>query len=237
MAHVATTKGSNNTPGTSFNTASITPSTGELLLLGLISYRTGGDFTTNSVSWNSTALAQDKTITFNNGVDRVHVELWSLPNLTGAASTGTVNYSASVDFKTYFWMRVSGAATASITDSAGGSASGTGTAVATGSFSSVASDDFWVCVMGCTASANPSTVTAAAAWTIDTTNGRELNGATNMVGGMEYIANPGVTSENGQFTITSSNWAAVGMAYKAAGGAAATWGPLLGLYNNRLVNN
>jgi hypothetical protein len=223
VAHVATIKVNDTTPGTTWTTTTVTPSTGELLIVGLVAYRSGGTFTVTA-TWNGNALTEDKTITSTNGADVFRASIFSLPNVTSATAGVAFTFSAATDFKTAFVMRVSGAATSSITDGTGGSATGSSTTPATGAMTSTNSDDFWVSVMGNIDGSNPSTVTAGAGWTIPT-NGSETNGASEVVGGIEYIANPGATSKNGQWTITSSQWNVVGMAYKASAGGGATATP------------
>lgn len=222
VAHVATLKISDNTAGTAANGSSVTPSTGDLLLVGIMAYRSAGAFTITA-SWNGNAMTEDKTTTAiaGNAVSVFRTSLFSLPNVTSATAATALTFSASVDFCTIFTVRVSGAATSSITDGTGGAGNtGTGgaTSISTGAMSSTNSDDFWVTLIGSDSGANPASL-AAAGWTIPT-NGSELNGAANVVAGIAYIANPGATSETGAWTASNSVLATVGMAYKAAGGAA-----------------
>lgn len=219
VAHVATIKGSDNTAGTSTTTSSVTTTTGEVLFLGVVALDSTATFTMTA-AWNTIAMAEDKTVVLVATAGAyLRVSLFSLPIASGAAATAVISFSTTLEFNTWFLMRASGLATSSITDSAGGSGTGTGTAVATGAFTSTASDDYWVSVCASESSANPATVTATSPWTIPT-NGSETNGTANMVGGISYIANPSATSEDGQWTISSSQWRVVGMAYKAlaAGG-------------------
>lgn len=221
VAHSATTKASNNVAATTLTTASVTPVSGDLLILGLASLESAAAHTVSTVTWNSISMTQDKTTAVTISAGGMRVSLWSLPVVTGAAATGLITFSRSVTNKTYFWMRITGAATSSITDSAGGAAVSVsaGTAATTGAFTSTASTDFWITLVGSDSSANPATFTVGSGWTIPT-NGTETNGATNLAAGIEYIPNPGATSETGAFTLSSSNWAIVGMAYKvlSAGG-------------------
>lgn len=226
VAHVATLKISDNTAGTTANGSSVTPSTGDLLIAGIMAYRTAGTFTITA-SWNAQAMTEDKTTTASAGGSTLfRTSLFSLPNVSTATAAPALTFSASVDFCTIFTMRVSGAATSSITDGTGGAgntSSAGATSVSTGAMSSTNSDDFWVTLIGSDSGANPASL-AAAGWTIPT-NGSELNGAANVVAGIAYIANPGATTETGAWTASSSVLATVGMAYNAAaGGGGATRG-------------
>lgn len=211
-----------NNLGTSPQTVTgLTTSSGSLILVVVMGFGTGAavNAPTSVKLDNTTTMTADVTSGDINTSSNFHmrVSIYSLPNVASGAHTATVVWPATIPTNTlYFFVEVSGAATASVVDGTGASGSGVGTAAATGAASSTNGDDFWIAATTSLA-ANPATFTAGAGWTIPT-GGTETNSAANLCGGMEYIANPGATSENGQFTLKTGDWVASVIAYKAAAG-------------------
>jgi len=218
LAQTAVKKIDNDGTSTSV-TNSLTFSAGSLAILGLVQYRAAGARLITSVQLDATTSLQlDKELAqTSDGAAKCHI--YTLANVGAGAHTITVTWTTGGPERvTMFFHEVTGAATASYTDGTGASASGTGTAAASGAFTTLG-DSFIYSLASFDTSSNPATVTANAAWTItDTTNGRETNGAANIVAGSEFKANPGTTSHNGQWTNTNTEWVSLGFAYKAAAG-------------------
>lgn len=219
VAHVETVKTNDNDGGSTATLGPITVASGSLLLIGWISFSSGAPRTVVSAT-----LSGGGGQTFTNdkhfaGASQAATIL-SLANVAAGTYTVALVLSGNFAAGTGWLTEVSGAALSSQQDTAGEDAAGTSANAATGTYASGATDSFWYCCVGSDSGTNPTTITAVSPWTIPT-NGSEVNGAVNNAGGVEYIANPGTSSFNGQMTITSTAWAAVGMAYKAAGTAVA----------------
>lgn len=218
VKHEQTTKTIDNDAGGSTTTGSISLTAGNLLLC-IVNQQRGAASPANPTSVKldgSTDFTLDKGQATDPGGDDAHrVSLHSLANIPGGSHTVTVNYAAGPNRATVFLMEVSGCATASYQDGSGASKfTATTTTPNSGSFSASNSNDFWIAAMVSASSANPATVTAGSGWAIPT-NGSETNGASNCVSGVEYIENPGVTSEDGTWTASSAEHACLVFAYKA----------------------
>jgi hypothetical protein len=228
VAHVQTTKTVDNSGGTSITSGSMTLTAGNLALFAALEFGAFGSalpVPTSAKLDNTTAFTQDLTFEANTSSNfRMRVTLYSMPNVSGGSHSVTVAHSGNIPSNVlYFFMEVSGALTTAAVDGTGASASGVSTAAASGSASSTNSDDFWIAATTSLA-ANPATFAAGSGWTIPT-NGTETNSSSNLCGGVEYMANPGATSENGQFTLKSGDWVCGAIAYKAAAGGGATAAP------------
>lgn len=224
VAHVQTLSANQNgAAATTMVSPSITITGGSLVLVGLVAFDPGtGSPNASSVVFNSGAQAFTRAIGPRNSNDTDHsVEIWYLQNATGGTATVTATWPIAQVGQIYV-TEVSGAATASVVDGAGASAAGSSTAAATGSYSTTNSDDFWYAVVVSEVVA-AGVVTAGSGWTIPANGSQTTTGGNNVVGGVEYKANPATTSGNGQFTVASGGWGVAGIAFKAAsGGGGAT---------------
>jgi len=235
VAHVQTVSANDGDGGTTATGPSITTTAGNLLIGVLYGFDPGaGNPTCSAASWNSVAGTQAITKQAASTDSRIYIFYWeNVAAFTGAA-TFTVSANAGWSI---FLTEVSGAATSSSLDGAGASAASTSTTPASGNFTAAASDSWWHAAFG--AEISTGSITVGSGWTIPTNGTLQTTSGTGSPreAGVEYRANPGSTGPfTGDFTISSAAWAAAVVVFKvASGGGGSTWGPLLGLQNNRLV--
>jgi hypothetical protein len=219
VAHVQTIKSIDNDANTSQTTNSITVTGGNLVLCMVAQFRSAAvpNAPTSVQLDGSTAFTHDLTQQ-ETDTGRA-VSLFSLANVAGGAHTVSITFDFAPNQVATYLMEVSGAATASYQDGVGVGADFTGatTTPETGAFVAGQTTDYWVSALVSSAAINPSTVTAGSGWAIPT-NGSEVDGTANCVSGVEYIANPGTATQNGQWTQTSARAAVLVFAYKVAGG-------------------
>jgi hypothetical protein len=228
VAHVQTTKTVDNVIASHLTTTgSMTTTAGNLLLIGATAFAALGtplQAITSVKLDGATSFTQDITVEANTSSNfRMRVAVFSLPNAAGGAHTVTVDWGAGGSGPTnvlVFFMEVSGAATVSVVDGTGSSGSGVSAASASGNFTTVNSNDFWVAVTT-TLGAAPATSSAGASWTIPA-NGSETDSTMNLCGAIEFFANPGSTSGNGTFTVKNADWVNSAIGYKAAAAATST---------------
>lgn len=204
------------------DTASITVAAGSLLVNTFASFDPGAGSPHLTLT---TGCTLDGSTNFTSGIAGQNsgsgdhaVGMWYLPNV-GAGSHFARNVFTSAQTDTTLYLsEIIGAATSSVADGAGVSTSGTSTTPASGAFSASASDDAWIgAAMSESATGTP---VAGSGWG----NLASMTTASHLRSAVEFIMNPGATSENGNFTgFTSAGWAALVFAFKAAaGGGGAT---------------
>jgi hypothetical protein len=175
----------------------------------------------STIKLGTTSFTLDKSVTdtaFVGSFDAVGC--WaSLMNVSGGSQTVTVTFTQNVKAATLIIYEVSGLATSSALDGTPTSFSGNpaSTDVAcTAVLTNVYNDDFWVVGIG-TAAGGSSSIAAQTGWSMDTTNGRETNGASNQVSATAYIASPDATTGIGHITLPSIDHAVMAMCcYKSA---------------------
>lgn len=222
VAHVQTAKSTYHANETTQTTATITFTAGGLAIVTVLGYESGG------VTVAPTSVKLDGTTDFSlvldsgeyaSGADHLRITVWCLENISAGSHSATVVF-AHVFVSTLFITEASGCASSAAADGAGASASGSSSTPASGSYVASASNDFWLAAVTGPAWTSPATFTAGTGWTIPTpTSGSEETDSNFwLCGAVEYIANPGTTTENGDWTTQSGfNLAAV-VAFKAAGG-------------------
>lgn len=219
VAHVQTGKTINNTAAASQTTGALTFTAGGNAIITIMAFNTG------VVVPVPTTAKLDNTTTMTLGVDSTNINTSSnfnmrvlqyvTENVTGASHSVTIAWPATIPSNcTYFLTEYSGGATSSSGDGSGSHGSGVSTAAASGNATSTNSNDFWLAATTSLPPANPGHFTRVGSFTIPA-NGTETNSSANLCGGIEYLENPGATSENGQFTVDSGDWVCVVMAYKA----------------------
>lgn len=217
VAHVQTLKQTSAGGGATTITLAATLTTGNLLVVGTCVTDTGsGNPLVNSVTWNGTGLTQKITRQASSTDTRIYI--WALENITGASANIVANCTR-LGRGTMFAIEVSGAATSSIDDGVGASATGNSTNPASGNFTATNTDDFWAALMANEATGDDATIAAGSGWSIDSTNGIQTSGTGAVRAAMEYRANPGSAGAfNGNFTAATGIWAAAVFAFKAAAG-------------------
>jgi hypothetical protein len=229
VAHVQTTETKFNSSLSTVTTSAVSYTGGNLLICTICGFHSGATVqNVSTVKLNGTTAFSSRgdTGVFTSGSSNIRIQTYYLENVAGGSSTVTVTWAGAVDVATVYVTEVSGAATSSSTDGVGASASGTSTTPASGAFSASSSTDFWIGAVCGPFPANPATMTAGAGWTIPA-GGKETNGSSFLVSSVEYMANPGATSENAQWTTDSGFWVASVYPFKAAGAAAGPTFPQL----------
>ena len=219
-AHQETIKGSGT--GTSIVSGSMTSAGSELWLVSALVYDAGGAVTITAQLDGVTSFTRDRSQLLDvpgGNANEEQLAIFSLPDVASGSHSVTVAFTGiNVDAVTIFVSRFSGMATSSVVDGTGASATGTSTAAASGTFTTTNSDGVFYGAAFTESGSNPATVTNST-WTIPT-NGSELDGSANIVGGVAYLINPGTTSGNAQFTVDNVAWIAMGIGYKVAVAAA-----------------
>jgi hypothetical protein len=208
-------------------TGNITVTAGNLLICCVESYSSAGTVT------DITSVKLNGTTSFTKGITAeglcsgsVHIRgsIWYLENIVAGTHTVTVTYTLggpSHDVDSIYLIEASGVATSASADGAGVGTVGNSNAPASGSFTTLGTS-FVVAVCGGDQSGNPVTINNGSGWTIPA-NGKVTDGNQYITGAVEYKANPGTTSHNGQFSFGAiANWGSVGFAFKAAAAASDT---------------
>jgi hypothetical protein len=206
------------TPATSNTTPSMTFSANETALGGLTCWDGGASCqsVTNVRLDNTTDLTLAATVE-SAGVNAFKAWIYYLPTSPSAASHSlTVNWGGSNTYEGLYLTRVSGAQ-GTLSGSCA-TATGTSAAPASGNVSGASTAFYY----GVLAAAAGSGYTAGSGRTIPT------NGTTG-TGAVEYVANPGATPQNMDFTMTSADWAVVGCAFAVASSPAPCLMSLLGV--------
>jgi hypothetical protein len=201
VAHSETITGNNSTGTTSDTSASLTASASDLWLAALCYFDSP---TVSSVQLDgSTSFTQASA---DNPGGTIRQYIYYLPNVSSGSHTVTFTYSGSTTFKRWFVTRVSGAATSAALDTAGTFGTGTGVAVASGSYSGASTSFYY----GLACTGGGPAFTAGSGWTIPT-NGQ---GTASFAASVEYKANPGTTSHTADWTLDSGQvWGARGVAF------------------------
>jgi hypothetical protein len=207
VAHVQTIEYSDSGGDSTTTTTGsvITLTAGRLLVVTVVGWGTGPPVVTNIQLDGTTAL------TAAGGLGAVG-DVWAyqryLPNVPSGSHGVTVTYDMLASWDSIFLTEISGAATTSPLDGTCATASGNSATPASGNVSGVATS-FYIGGFGI---GNAGGVTAGSGKTIPT------NGISSVAtGAMEYVANPGSTPQNLDFSgVSSSAWVAVGCAYKIA---------------------
>jgi|SoiMethySBSTD1v2_1073268.scaffolds.fasta_scaffold107423_2 hypothetical protein len=202
-----------------FDTGSITLASASLVL-GVFAGFEPGAGSPRLVA--TTGCQLDATTNFTVGIagqnspDGDHaVGLWYLANAASGSHTVRFTLTSAQTDLTVYVMEVLGAATSSPADSAGASANGTSTTPATGNHVATNTDNFWIAAA--TSESTTGTPANGTGWTIPTNGSQTTSGRKRSA--VEYIANPGTATEDGNFTgFTSAGWAALVMPFKAAAG-------------------
>lgn len=216
-----------NAGGATITTNPISLTVGNLLVLVALEFGNFGSALpapTSAKFENTTVMTAEKTFEANtSGTFRMRISYYSLPNIPlGGNRTVTVAHSGNLpDNILYFLLEISGATTTAASDSAGAGANGLITPADSGTATSTKSNDFWIAATTSLAG-NPAHFTHGTGWTMPATGSSETNSAANLCGAVEYAANPGVTSLNGQFIVDAGDWVCVTMAYLASAAGPST---------------
>lgn len=220
VAHVQTAKSVYHAGETTEVTASITFTAGGLAIVTVMNYEN------NLATAVPTSVKLDGTTNFSlvmdsgdfvGGTDHLSISVWCLENVSAGSHSATVTFTH-VGVATLFITEASGCVSSSAADGAGAFASGSSTTPASGSYVASAANDFWLAAVTGSAWAAPATFAAGSGWTIPTpTSGSEETDSNFwLCGAVEYIANPGTNTENGQWTTEAGINVAVVVAFKSA---------------------
>lgn len=201
VAHVQTTKTTDNVASTTTTSGSITLTAGNLLA-ACIPYLPPGSETISSVQLDgSTSFTSVLSIKLDTTSGAA---VYYLANVAGGSHTVTVTYSGAVTYDTIYLTEISGAKRTSPVDGAGASATGGSTTPASGNYTTLGSSFAY----GCIYDVNTTTFTAGSGWTSPSS---DLTGTPGS--GVEYKAAPGTTTQNADATGDNVAWAAVGVAF------------------------
>ena len=200
---------------------------GSLIVVCVALFRAGGSNVSSITDSLSNTYAQDVTQTYL-GTD-CRQSTWRAFNSGAGANTVTVNLSACSDL-TFTISEFGGALTTDPND-ASNQATGTSQTPSV----SVTAVDSNVMMVGSFAHAGTNrTLTSGTGYSLlaESEGGTTAMPIHSMF--QEFVSS-GAKTVDGSIGTGSVEWAICGTAYKPAAGGAATWGPLYGLFNNRLV--
>jgi hypothetical protein len=219
-----------------FNVASLqsgafgsSPVTGNTILVVIGTFKTGGTTVSSVTDTAGNTYVLDKRSVID-PQNRQHSEVWRSSNITGGANLKITVTPAATAHVSFSALEVSGLVNASPLDGAGSSNDGTGTSPTTGAYSTTNANDLLL-----VATVNDSTPVTWSATPAGFTDFGQIVSASalNIDNGYEIVAAT-QTNINPAWTISpSSDWNAVGLAYKASAAAIA---PVFVFFDNELSN-